>query len=96
MKQLQKYYGVSQDGKWGANSKKAAGGLTADQAWAKYQGGGSSGSGGSGGSSNYGNIRRTITGYMSQGNYAKAQSYLKSNWNSLTEAQQKELSAMFG
>ena len=89
VKQLQKYYGVSQDGKWGANSKKAAGGLTADQAWAKYQGGGS-------GSSNYGNIRRTITGYMSQGNYAKAQSYLKSNWNSLTEAQQKELSAMFG
>lgn len=87
VKQLQKYYGVSQDGKWGANSKKAAGGLTADQAWAKYQGGGSS---------NYGNIRRTITGYMSQGNYAKAQSYLKSNWNSLTEAQQKELSAMFG
>jgi hypothetical protein len=89
VKQLQKYYGVSQDGKWGANSKKAAGGLTADQAWAKYQGGGS-------GSSNYGNIRRTITGYMSQGNYAKAQSYLKSNWNSLTEAQQQELSDLFG
>lgn len=38
VKQLQKYYGVSQDGKWGTNSKKAAGGLTADQAWAKYQG----------------------------------------------------------
>lgn len=90
VKQLQKYYGVSQDGKWGANSKKAAGGLTADQAWAKYQGGGNSGS------SNYGNIRRTITGYMSQGNYAKAQSYLKSNWNSLTEAQQQELSNLFG
>lgn len=93
VKQLQKYYGVSQDGKWGANSKKAAGGLTADQAWAKYQGGGSNGSGGS---SNYGNIRRTITGYMSQGNYAKAQNYLKSNWNSLTEAQQQELSDLFG
>ena len=91
VKQLQKYYGVSQDGKWGTNSKKAAGGLTADQAWAKYQGG-SSGSG----SSNYGNIRRTITGYMSQGNYAKAQSYLKSNWNSLTEEQQQELSDLFG
>ena len=89
VKQLQKYYGVSQDGKWGANSKKAAGGLTADQAWAKYQGGSSGGS-------NYGNIRRTITGYMSQGNYAKAQSYLKSNWNSLTEAQQQELSNLFG
>nr|DAU35016.1 MAG TPA: hypothetical protein [Caudoviricetes sp.] len=91
VKQLQKYYGVSQDGKWGANSKKAAGGLTADQAWAKYQGGGSGS-----GSGNYGNIRRTITGYMSQGNYAKAQSYLKSNWNSLTEAQQQELSDLFG
>lgn len=38
VKQLQKHYGVSQDGKWGTNSKKAAGGLTADQAWAKYQG----------------------------------------------------------
>lgn len=38
VKQLQKYYGVSQDGKWGTNSKKAAGGLTANQAWAKYQG----------------------------------------------------------
>ncbi len=93
VKQLQKYYGVSQDGKWGTNSKKAAGGLTANQAWAKYQGGGSNGSGGS---SNYGNIRRTITGYMSQGNYAKAQNYLKSNWNSLTEAQQQELSDLFG
>ena len=40
VKQLQKYYGVSQDGKWGTNSKKAAGGLTANQAWARYQGGG--------------------------------------------------------
>ena len=93
VKQLQKYYGVSQDGKWGTNSKKAAGGLTADQAWVKYQGGGSSGSGNGG---NYGNIRRTITGYMSRGNYAKAQSYLKSNWNSLTEAQQQEISNLFG
>ena len=40
VKQLQKYYGVTADGKWGTNSKKAAGGLTADKAWAKYQGGG--------------------------------------------------------
>lgn len=38
VKQLQKYYGVTADGKWGTNSKKAAGGLTADKAWAKYQG----------------------------------------------------------
>ena len=39
VKQLQNHYGVPQDGKWGTNSKKAAGGLTADEAWAKYQGG---------------------------------------------------------
>ena len=32
VKQLQRYYGVTADGKWGTNSKKAAGGLTADQA----------------------------------------------------------------
>lgn len=38
VKQLQRYYGVTADGKWGTNSKKAAGGLTADQAWAKYRG----------------------------------------------------------
>ena len=38
VKQLQKHYGVTADGKWGTNSKKAAGGLTADQAWAKYRG----------------------------------------------------------
>lgn len=38
VKQLQQYYGVTADGKWGTNSKKAAGGLTADKAWAKYQG----------------------------------------------------------
>lgn len=38
VKQIQKYYGVTADGKWGTNSKKAAGGLTADQAWAKYRG----------------------------------------------------------
>ncbi len=38
VKQLQRYYGVTADGKWGTNSKKAAGGLTAGQAWAKYKG----------------------------------------------------------
>lgn len=39
VKQLQKYYGVTADGKWGTNSKKAAGGLTADKAWGAYSGG---------------------------------------------------------
>ena len=38
VKKLQSYYGVTADGLWGKNSKEAAGGLTANQAWAKYQG----------------------------------------------------------
>ena len=38
VKQMQTYYGVTADGKWGTNSKKAAGGMTADEAWAAYQG----------------------------------------------------------
>ena len=38
MSQLQQYYGVSADGLWGANSTKAAGGLTADEAWRKMRG----------------------------------------------------------
>ncbi|WP_298034982.1 hypothetical protein [uncultured Dysosmobacter sp.] len=37
IQELQKYYGVSADGLWGSRSQAAAGGMTADQAWAKYQ-----------------------------------------------------------
>lgn len=40
VKELQKYYNVTADGKWGTNSKKAAGGMTADEAWEAYQGSG--------------------------------------------------------
>lgn len=88
VKEMQKAYGVTADGKWGKNSKAAAGGLTADEAWAAYSN--------KAGSSNYGNIRRTISGYMAQGNPQRAQSYLDSVWGSLTEAQQNELANLFG
>lgn len=37
VKELQRWYGVSADGQWGAGSKKAAGGRTADEAWTYYQ-----------------------------------------------------------
>lgn len=40
IKELQEYYGVTADGKWGKNSKEAAGGLTAEEAWAEYGGSG--------------------------------------------------------
>lgn len=90
VKQLQKYYGVTADGKWGTNSKKAAGGLTADQAWAKYSKGHKSGY-----SMGYDELKRTISDYMNRGGYQRAQNILKSHWNSLSAAQQKEISNMF-
>lgn len=37
VKEMQRWYGVSTDGQWGAGSAKAAGGRTADEAWAYYQ-----------------------------------------------------------
>lgn len=37
VKELQRWYGVGADGQWGAGSKKAVGGRTADEAWAYYQ-----------------------------------------------------------
>lgn len=90
VKQLQRYYGVTADGKWGTNSKKAAGGLTADQAWAKYSKGQKSGY-----SMGYDELKRTISDYMNRGGYQRAQNILKSHWNSLSAAQQQEISNMF-
>ena len=90
VKQLQKYYGVTADGKWGTNSKKAAGGLTADKAWAKYSKGQKNGY-----SMGYDELKRTISDYMNRGGYQRAQNILKSHWNSLSAAQQQEISNMF-
>lgn len=90
VKQLQKYYGVTADGKWGTNSKKAAGGLTADKAWAKYSKDQKSGY-----SMGYDELKRTISDYMNRGGYQRAQNILKSHWNSLSAAQQQEISNMF-
>ena len=91
VKQLQKYYGVSQDGKWGANSKKAAGGLTADQAWAKYQGGGNGGK-----YENVGNLAAWASGLntdLKNGNTEKVGRWLDNNWSKLTAEQQRRINA---
>lgn len=91
VQQLQKYYGVSQDGKWGTNSKKAAGGLTADQAWAKYQGGGSSGK-----YENVGNLAAWASGLntdLKNGNTEKVGRWLDNNWSKLTAEQQRRINA---
>lgn len=89
VKQLQKYYGVSQDGKWGKNSKKAAGGLTADQAWAKYQGGGSSA-----GSMTQGAFIASATSLntdLSNGNVDRAYNWLTKNYGKLSASQKQEV-----
>ena len=39
VKEMQEALGINADGKWGAGSTEAAGGLTADQAWKAYQDG---------------------------------------------------------
>lgn len=91
VKQLQKYYGVSQDGKWGTNSKKAAGGLTADQAWAKYQGGNSGGK-----YENVGNLASWASGLntdLKNGNTEKVGRWLDNNWSKLTAEQQRRINA---
>lgn len=91
VKQLQKYYGVSQDGKWGTNSKKAAGGLTADQAWTKYQGGGSGGK-----YENVGNLAAWASGLntdLKNGNTEKVGRWLDNNWSKLTAEQQRRINA---
>lgn len=90
VKQLQKYYGVTADGKWGTNSKKAAGGLTADQAWAKYQGGGS------GKYENVGNLAAWASGLntdLKNGNTEKVGRWLDNNWSKLTAEQQRRINA---
>lgn len=90
VKQLQKYYGVSQDGKWGTNSKKAAGGLTANQAWAKYQGGNS------GKYENVGNLAAWASGLntdLKNGNTEKVGRWLDNNWSKLTAEQQRRINA---
>ena len=91
VKQLQEHYNVPQDGKWGANSKKAAGGLTADQAWAKYQGGGSSGK-----YENVGNLAAWASGLntdLKNGNTEKVGRWLDNNWSKLTAEQQRRINA---
>lgn len=80
VKTLQKYYGVTADGLWGSGSSKAAGGLTADQAWAKYQNQ-SGKDGGSGFSS------MALSSYLAQGNSAAAQNYLDRYLDTMTDEQ---------
>ena len=74
VKALQKALGVSADGKYGPGTKKAAGGLSAEEAYKKYVGG----SGGGDGGSNTSGFTGTT--------YSEAVAYLKANGVQSSEA----------
>lgn len=91
VQQLQNYYGVTADGKWGTNSTNAAGGLSADEAWAAYnQQNSSSGT------------RFSALGYqtlLSRGDYEGADAYLSQYWGNMTDAEKTRariVAAQFG
>lgn len=80
VKQLQQALGVAADGLWGSRSQQAAGGLTADQAWAALiQDGTPAAGGGSGFSS------MAYSSYLSRGDLSGADAYLSKYWNTMTQ-----------
>ena len=78
VKQLQQALGVTADGLWGSQSKAAAGGLTADQAWAQM-GMTATPSGGGGFSS------MAYSSYLSRGDLTGADTYLEKYWDTMTQ-----------
>lgn len=94
VKQLQAYYGASPDGKWGANSKAAAGGLTADEAWEAYQrtvaGGGSDGMV----PSFFTASITSLNTALKSGNTASVSNWLNNRWGKLSNAQKQSVQSL--
>lgn len=75
--ELQKAMGVTADGLWGSNSKAAADGMTADQAWAAYQ------------QNNPGTSRFSGLAYQTMiqnKQYDQADAYLAQFWDTMSTA----------
>ena len=83
--QLQKALGVTADGMWGRNSQAAAGGMTADQAWAAYQGQGTM---------DYNTLRNRFRIALIQGRADDAKNMATQYWESLSDEQRNELNAL--
>lgn len=92
VRQLQQALGVTADGMWGKESTNAAGGLTADEAWAAMQ----QQSQQTPLMMDYNDLKDTIERYLSLGGTTRAQNLLDKYWDSLTPAQQQELSNLYG
>lgn len=81
VRQMQAYYGAAADGMWGMDSSSAAGGLSADEAWAAMRGEDTP-SGGSGFSA------MAYSSYLSRGDLEGADAYLARYWTAMTPAEQ--------
>lgn len=81
VRQMQRALGVSADGMWGRDSSSAAGGLSADEAWAAMRGEDTP-SGGSGFSA------MAYSSYLSRGDLEGADAYLARYWTAMTPAEQ--------
>lgn len=83
VRQMQDYYGVTADGMWGSESRTAAQGMSADEAWAAMNPTGTVQSGGGSGFS-----AMAYSSYLSRGDLEGADTYLAKYWNTMTPAQQ--------
>lgn len=88
VRQLQNYYGVTADGMWGRDSAGAAGGLTADEAWAALQ----RSTPASGNSSGFSAM--AYSSYLSRGQLEKADEYLARYWNALTDREKQTVNSL--
>lgn len=88
VRQMQQALGVTADGMWGQNSAKAAGGLTADEAWAAMQRSLPASESGGGFSA------MAYSSYLSRGQLDKADEYLARYWGSMTDSEKQTVNSL--
>lgn len=86
--QLQQALGVTADGMWGRESTNAAGGLTADEAWAALQ----QSTPDSGNTSGFSAM--AYSSYLSRGQLEKADEYLARYWDALTDREKQMVNSL--
>lgn len=96
VKQLQKYLGVTADGLWGSKSSAAAGGLSANQAWEKYMGNGTSQlpQATTSGTPTFSQLKQTISGLIQTNSVNNVVPYLDKYWAAMSTSQQQEIQSV--
>jgi hypothetical protein len=82
VQQLQSKLGVNPDGLWGSASSKAAGGLTAEQAWAKY---------GGGVDNTFNSNMVRMAALLAQGNGEAAKKFYDMYWDQMSDSQKQTM-----